>query len=92
MSARGGVLTRTVRHVPYRTVTNITVKRGLVDRWLGMGTLEIQTSETSGTTGVEQVLTGLENDQGVYALVAAETLNALLVEVRAIRRVPEARD
>jgi uncharacterized membrane protein YdbT with pleckstrin-like domain len=114
-----GVLTRTVKHVPYRTVTNITVKRGLVDRWLGMGTLEIQTAGMSGTTGVEQVLAGLENAQEVYALVAAElrrfrsamaptaaevesevseadvpaeVLNALLVEVRAIRRSLEKRN
>ena len=48
---RAGVLTRTVKHVPYRTVTNITVKQGLVDRWLGLGTLEIQTAGMSGTSG-----------------------------------------
>jgi membrane protein YdbS with pleckstrin-like domain len=116
---RAGVLTRTVKHVPYRTVTNITVKRGLFDRWLGIGTLEIQTAGMSGTTGVEQILAGLENAQEVYALVAtelrrfrsamaptaageasevlqadvpAEALNALLVEVRAIRRTLEERN
>jgi uncharacterized membrane protein YdbT with pleckstrin-like domain len=116
---RAGVLTRTVKHVPYRTVTNITVKQGLVDRWLGLGTLEIQTAGMSGTSGVEQVLAGLEDAQEVYALVAAElrrfrsamaptaaevegevskadlpaeALNALLVEVRAIRRALEARN
>jgi uncharacterized membrane protein YdbT with pleckstrin-like domain len=113
---RAGVLTRTVKHVPYRTVTNITVRQGLVDRWLGLGTLEIQTAGMSGTSGVEQILAGLENAQEVYALVAAElrrfrsamaptvaevesevseanvpaeALDALLLEVRAIRRALE---
>ena len=54
---RQGVLTRAVKHVPYRTVTNITVKRGVIDRWLGLGTLDIQTAGMSGNTGAE--VTGL---------------------------------
>ena len=40
---RAGIMTKTVKHVPYRTVTNITVKRGLLDRLLfNIGTLNIQ--------------------------------------------------
>jgi uncharacterized membrane protein YdbT with pleckstrin-like domain len=69
---RGGIWTRTVKHVPYRTVTNLTVKRGLLDRWLGLGTLDIQTAGMSGTSSAEQSLAGLENAQEAYALVAAE--------------------
>jgi len=67
-----GVWTRSVKHVPYRTVTNLTVKRGILDRWLGLGTLDIQTAGVSGTSGAEQSLVGLEDAQEVYALVAAE--------------------
>ncbi|MFN2224011.1 MAG: PH domain-containing protein, partial [Candidatus Promineifilaceae bacterium] len=41
---RAGIVTTSVKHVPYRTVTNITIRRGLMDRWLfGLGTLNIQT-------------------------------------------------
>lgn len=69
---RQGVLTRAVKHVPYRTVTNITVKRGLIDRWLGLGTLEIQTAGMSGTHQAEQSLAGLADPQVVYDLVAAQ--------------------
>jgi len=69
---RQGVLTRAVKHVPYRTVTNITVKRGLLDRWLGLGTLEIQTAGMSGTQQAEQSLAGLTDPQQVYDRVVAQ--------------------
>ena len=67
-----GVLTRAVKHVPYRTVTNVTVKRGLIDRWLGMGTLDIQTAGMSGTQQAEQSLVGLADADEVYDRVAAQ--------------------
>ncbi|MBN1641800.1 MAG: PH domain-containing protein [Anaerolineae bacterium] len=68
---RVGIWTRSVKHVPYRTVTNITVKRDVLDRSLGLGTLEIQTAGMSGSSGgAEQSLVGLEDAQQVYDLVA----------------------
>jgi uncharacterized membrane protein YdbT with pleckstrin-like domain len=67
-----GVLTRVVKHVPYRTVTNITVKRGVLDRWLGLGTLEIQTAGMSGTQKAEESLAGLTDADEVYERVAAQ--------------------
>ena len=69
---RQGVLTRAVKHVPYRTVTNITVKRGLIDRWLGLGTLDIQTAGASGTQQAEQSLVGLADPDEVYHLVVGQ--------------------
>lgn len=69
---RVGVWTRSVKHVPYRTVTNITVRRGILDRLFGLGTLNIQTAGMSGTTGAEENLEGLDNVQEVYDLVATE--------------------
>jgi uncharacterized membrane protein YdbT with pleckstrin-like domain len=69
---RGGIWTRSVKHVPYRTVTNITVKRDVIDRLLGLGTLDIQTAGMSGSSGsAEQSLVGLEDAQQVYELVAS---------------------
>ena len=41
---RVGIVTKSVKHVPYRTVTNITIKRGILDRMFGLGTLNIQTA------------------------------------------------
>ena len=108
---RAGILTKSVKHVPYRTVTNLTVKRDILDRWLGLGTLNIQTAGMSGQTGAEERLVGLPNVQEVYEMVvtelrrfrggmaptaaevegapavaSADTLGAILAEVRAIRQ------
>ncbi len=70
---RVGIWTQSVKHVPYRTVTNLQVKRDILDRWLfDIGTLSIQTAGMSGTTGAEESLVGLPNVQEVYDLVATE--------------------
>jgi uncharacterized membrane protein YdbT with pleckstrin-like domain len=110
-----GILTHSVKHVPYRTVTNITVKRDILDRWFfGLGTLNIQTAGMSGTKGAEESLVGLTNVHEVYDMVvnelrrfrggmaptaaemelepavpSANTLGAILDEVRAIRQTLE---
>lgn len=67
-----GIWTKSVKHVPYRTVTNLVVKRDVVDRMLGIGTLNIQTAGMSGQTGVEESLVGLTDVQAVYNTVAQE--------------------
>jgi len=67
-----GILTKSVKHVPYRTVTNLTIKRGILDRLFGIGTLNIQTAGMSGTTGAEESLEGLPNVQEVYEIVVTE--------------------
>ena len=67
-----GIWTKSVKHVPYRTVTNMQVKRDVVDRLLGIGTLNIQTAGMSGQTGAEERLVGLSDVQEVYERVAEE--------------------
>jgi membrane protein YdbS with pleckstrin-like domain len=70
---RAGILTQSVKHVPYRTVTNITVNRDIFDRWFfELGTLNIQTAGMSGTTGAEESLVGLPNFQEAYEIVATQ--------------------
>jgi len=109
---RVGIITHSVKHVPYRTVTNVTVKRDILDRWFfGLGSLNIQTAGMSGTSGAEEKLVGLTNVEEVYemvvkelrrfrggmaptaadvesepALASADTLSAILVELKAIRQ------
>ena len=66
-----GWLVQKVRHVPYRMVTNIEIKRGLLDRWLGIGTLNIETAGNSDPNQrAEAQLFGLEDVDGVYEEVA----------------------
>jgi len=70
---RAGIWTHSVKHVPYRTVTNLTIKRDILDRWLfGLGSLHIQTAGMSGTTGAEEVLGGLSDVNDVYGIVVRE--------------------
>jgi membrane protein YdbS with pleckstrin-like domain len=70
---KAGILTKSVKHVPYRTVTNLTAKRDILDRWLfDLGTLNIQTAGMSGTTGAEESLVGLPNVQEIYEIVVTE--------------------
>jgi uncharacterized membrane protein YdbT with pleckstrin-like domain len=66
-----GIVTKSVKHVPFRTVTNIKIKRGILDRFVfNIGTLNIQTAGMSGSTGAEESLVGLENVQELYEIVA----------------------
>jgi len=70
---RVGIITHSVKHVPYRTVTNVTVKRDILDRWFfGLGSLNIQTAGMSGTSGAEEKLVGLTNVEEVYEMVVKE--------------------
>ena len=67
-----GWLVQKVRHVPYRMVTNIEVTRGLLDRWLGIGTLNVETAGNSDPSKkAEARLQGLEDVHAVYEEVAA---------------------
>ncbi len=67
-----GIWTRTVKHVPYRTVTNIAIKRDPLDRLVfNLGTLEIQTAGATGPEGgAEEALLGLVDYEGIYETVA----------------------
>ncbi len=66
-----GYIVNKVRHVPYRMVTNLELRRGLLDRLLGIGTLSIETAGKSSSDGrSEAVLAGLAEVQQVYEEVA----------------------
>jgi membrane protein YdbS with pleckstrin-like domain len=67
-----GVITRSVKVVPYRTVTNLVLDRGPVDRLLGLGTLKVETAGFSGQARSEAILAGLRDYDAVQALVREE--------------------
>lgn len=70
-----GIVTRSVRHVPLRAVTNLKVTRGPVERLFGLGTLHVETAGTSGQSSTaEGVLRGLAQVDAVYRLIADELL------------------
>ena len=79
---RKGFITKTEQMVPYRTITNIELKRGIFDRWLGLGTIAVHTAGYSQQTNAEAKLVGLAD----YGQVRDELLAAL----RRYRGVPGA--
>lgn len=56
---RSGVITKSVKTIPYRTITDFSERRGLFDRWLGIGSLGIQTAGQSVQGTNEASLVGL---------------------------------
>jgi membrane protein YdbS with pleckstrin-like domain len=58
-----GIITRTKKHVPFRTITNIASRAGPLDRIFGIGNIEIHTAGQSGTAqnpgGPEEKLEGI---------------------------------
>ncbi|MBA3533233.1 MAG: PH domain-containing protein [Ardenticatenales bacterium] len=67
-----GIWTHSVKHVPFRTITNIAIKRDILDRYLfHIGTLEVQTAGFSASqSGAEETLAGLVDYEGIYGMVA----------------------
>lgn len=57
-----GIFTRSVKTIPYRTITDLALKRDILDRWLfNTASLEVQTAGRSGQEGPEARLVGLAN-------------------------------
>ncbi len=54
-----GLINKTVKYCPYRTVTNISTRAGPFDRLFGIGNVFIQTAGKGGATGPEEKLEGL---------------------------------
>jgi len=59
--ATKGIFTVTRKHVPFRTITNISSKKGLFDRFFGIGSVHIETAGYSGSQqqGPESKLEGI---------------------------------
>jgi putative membrane protein len=57
ISARWGILFRREIYLTYKRIQDIHVKRNLIERWLGIGTVEVQTA--AGSSSAELALEGL---------------------------------
>ena len=74
---RKGIVTKTVQTVPYRNITNVEVKRGPLDRLLGIGGIHAQTAGYSQQSVAEAQLGGLTDCEEV-----ADQLYAALRRIR----------
>jgi membrane protein YdbS with pleckstrin-like domain len=73
-----GLLNITEKHVPYRTVTNLNTKAGILDRFIfGMGSVEIQTAGGKGSSGYgpEEILEGLRVYREVRDYIITQLYN-----------------
>ncbi|MHA2021052.1 MAG: PH domain-containing protein [Candidatus Thorarchaeota archaeon] len=73
---RKGIITVTEKHVPFRTITNISSKAGPLDRMFRIGSVEIQTAGFSGGAQAgskpEEKLEGLHMFESVRDFVLRE--------------------
>jgi membrane protein YdbS with pleckstrin-like domain len=58
VSVRWGILFRREIYLTYKRIQDIHVKRNIIERWLGIGTVEIQTA--AGSSSAEMSLEGME--------------------------------
>ncbi|MFX1286451.1 MAG: PH domain-containing protein [Promethearchaeota archaeon] len=57
-----GVLNKEVKHIPFRTITNVSSRYGIYDRLFGIGTCELETAGKSGQQmGPEAKIEGIRN-------------------------------
>jgi membrane protein YdbS with pleckstrin-like domain len=69
-----GLINKSEKHVPFRTITHISSRAGIFDRLFGIGTVEIQTAGGSGaSTAPEEKIEGIR----VYREVRDFILNQL---------------
>lgn len=96
ISASWGILFRREVHLTYKRIQDIHVSRSIVERYLGLGTVELQTA--AGSSQAELSLEGLEQFEAVreflyrrmrghapaaqHAQPAADEVRALLVGIR----------
>ena len=65
-----GVINKEVKHIPFRTITNVSSRYGIYDRFFGIGTCELETAGKSGQQrGPEAKIEGIRNFVEVRDLI-----------------------
>ena len=68
-----GIINITRKHVPFRTITNISSRAGIFDRLFGIGAIEIETAGYSGATqSAEEKLEGITFYEELRDYILAE--------------------
>ena len=63
-----GILTKTVKNIPFRAITDFALERTIYDRILGIGAIKIQTAGQSiSASGYEGTLSGLIDYEPLHA-------------------------
>ena len=68
ITIQSGIITKKEQNIPYRSITDFVLTRGLFDRLLGIGTIKIQTAgQSTSATGYEGTLSGLLDYEPLHA-------------------------
>ncbi|MHA1423666.1 MAG: PH domain-containing protein [Candidatus Thorarchaeota archaeon] len=71
-----GIINVTKKHVPFRTITNLSSRAGVLDRLFGIGNVEIQTAGNSinsmGQSGPEERLEGIKAFEELTSFILGE--------------------
>jgi len=75
-----GIFTKIEQNIPNSKVTDFVLYRDILDRFLGIGSIKVQTAGASGVSGFEGVLNGILDFEKVHKdlrekLVNNQTLN-----------------
>ena len=75
-----GIFTKIEQNIPDNKVTDFVLYRDLFDRFLGMGSIKVQTAGASGESGFEGVLSGILDYEKVHKnlrekLISTQTSN-----------------
>ena len=61
-----GIFTKVEQNIPDRKVTDFILHRDLLDRFLGIGSIKVQTAGGSGQMGYEGILSGIQDYEEVH--------------------------
>ena len=61
-----GIFTKVEQNIPDRKVTDFILHRDLLDRFLGLGSIKVQTAGGSGQMGYEGILSGIQDYEEVH--------------------------
>ena len=61
-----GIFTKIEQNIPNKKVTDFVLYRNLLDRFLGIGSIKVQTAGASGESGFEGVIDGLADYESIH--------------------------
>ena len=70
-----GIFTKIEQNIPNSKVTDFVLYRDLLDRFLGLGSIKVQTAGASGESGFEGVLNGILNYEEVHKNLRNKLVN-----------------
>ena len=71
-----GIFTKIEQNKPHSKVTDFVLYRDILDRFLGMGSIKVQTAGASGETGYEGVLSGLVEYEAIHKELRSKLIDS----------------